>query len=66
MYCFIKPYDQNEANLVVSVISATLLALGIFVFVRSRKLKKEITTPDLNTDFEETYCSVTLQIVKYT
>ena len=60
MFCFVNPHDPKEANIIVSVMSATLLMVGLFVFVRSRKLKKEIVSPNLNADFEETYCTVTL------
>ena len=66
MYCFTDSYDLKNLTLVCSIISALFLIAGLILFLKSNRLKSEIVSPDLNADFDETYCSLSLSIVNFT
>ena len=66
MYCFTDSYDPENLTLVCCIISAVFLVAGLILFLKSNRLKSEIVSPDLNADFDETYCSLSLSIVNFT
>ena len=65
LQCYFTEADW-KVSLIYSAVSLILLILGITVFWKSRSNKNIILQQTEGCDYDETYCSITVEIINYT